>query len=129
MKSNMTLVLALATVAAVSSLSLSAAQPANSDIEFLRPSNLNKSPSQVPGSPHGHVRQRLEYGKGYRYGHIVNGPLGDIIIWSAAPNKSHDSMQIMQPVIQQRARATTVTGPQLQFKPGYGGTSNPDYGD
>lgn len=129
MQSNTTLVLALAIVAAVLSLSLSAAQPANSDIEFLRPSDLNKQPSQIPGSPHAHVRQRLEYGKGYRYGHIVNGPLGDIIIWSAAPNKNHDSMQIMQPGVQSRPRTTAVTGAQLQFKPGYGETSNPDYGD
>jgi hypothetical protein len=129
MKSNTALVLTLGIVASGLSLSLSAAQPANSDIEFLRPSDLNKSPSHVPGSAHGHVRQRLEYGKGYRYGHIVNGPLGDIIIWSSAPNRSHESTQIMQPVIQQRARTRTVTGPQLQFKPEYGETSNPDYGD
>jgi hypothetical protein len=129
MQSNTALVWALGIVATGLSLSLSAAQPANSDIEFLRPSDLSKSPSQVPGSAHGHVRQRLEYGKGYRYGHSVNGPLGDIIIWSAAPNKSHDSMQIMQPGIQQRPRTMTVTVPQLQFKPGYGKTSNPDYGD
>ncbi len=128
MKSNMTPVLALGVVITFSSLSLFAAQPVNSDIEYLRPSDLNKAPSLAPGSAHGHVRQRLEYGKGYRYGHSVNSPLGDITIWSAAPNKSHDP-QIMQPGTQQRPRTTTVAGPQLQFKPGYGKTSNPDYGD
>ena len=53
MKSNLTLMLAI-TFAGLS-LSVSAAQPPNSNIEYLRPADLNRSQSQIPGSAHGHV--------------------------------------------------------------------------
>jgi hypothetical protein len=112
------------------SSSLFAAQPgnSNSNIEYLRPADLGKKSSFVPGSAHGHVRQRLGYGKGYRYGHGVNSALGDIIIWSPTPNRSHE-MQIMRPRTQQRARPAKLMGPRLQYKPAYGKTSNSGYGN
>ena len=111
------------------SLCAFAIQPA-SKIEFLRPSDLNRNqPSTMPGSAHGHVRQRLEYGKGYRYGHAVNGPLGDIIIWSPNADGIHDT-QILQPKkIAPRYRTTPITGPQVRYKPEYGKTSKRSYGD
>jgi len=110
------------------SSSLFAAQPGNSNIEYLRPADLGKQSSFMPGSAHGHVRQRLEYGKGYRYGHGVNNALGDIIIWSPAPNHGHE-VQIMRPSTQQRTRPANLTGPRLQYKPAYGKTSNSGYGN
>ena len=129
MKSHrtLTLTLALASMTMVLSLSAAAGQPPNSTIQYLNPADLGKTPSHVPGSAHGHVRQPLGYGQGYRYGHSVNGPLGDIIIWSAAPNHSHGS-RIMKPRKQPHTRAPTVTGHQLQYKPEYGKTSKPGYG-
>ncbi len=128
MKPKLTLSLALAMAAILWSLSASAAQPPNSNIEYLRPSDLNKSPSFMPGSAHGHVRQRLDYGQGYRYGHMVDSPLGHIIIWSATPNEIPDAAPIMKPITPIRSRTRTSIVPRLQYKPEYGKTSNPDYG-
>jgi len=109
------------------STSVFAAQPQNSGVEFLRPADLDKNTSFVPGSTHGHVRQQLEYGRGYRYGHSVNNALGDIVIWSPAPNQVHES-QIMRSPTWQHTRTTTLSGPKLQYKPSYGKTSKPGYG-
>ena len=124
---NVKMALGLGMVTAALSLSVYAEPPDTSNIEYLRPSDLNKSPSLVPGSAHDHVRQRLDYGQGYRYGHSVNGPNGNIIIWSAAPNQSHDT-HIMSPGTVQRSRTTSVTGPRLEYKPEYGKSSKPGYG-
>jgi hypothetical protein len=118
----------LGALLAACSFCLSAAPPDSSNIQYLRPADLSNPPSMMPGSAHGHVRQRLEYGQGYRYGHRVNGPLGDITIWSASPNQPHDT-RIMRPNTVQRPRTTTVTGPQLQYKQDYGKSSKPGYGD
>jgi len=127
MKALRILTWASAAVLLAWSVCSSASQPV-STIEYLRPADLNKPPSLMPGSPHGHVRQRLEYGQGYRYGHIVNGPLGDIIIWSPTPNQIHDA-QIMGSPQQVRPHTSRITGPQLQYKPEYGKTTKPGYGD
>ena len=123
MKSNLSLLVAISFAAL--SLSVSAAQPPNSNIEYLRPADLNRTPSQIPGSPHGHVRQRLGYGKGYRYGHSVNGPMGDIIIWSASPNRAHGSTSVMRSGNRGRPGSSNAFGPKLQYKPQYGKTSKP----
>jgi len=110
------------------SSSLGAAQPPNSSIQYLRPADLSRTSSFMPGSAHGHVRQKLGYGKGYRYGHGVNSPLGDIIIWSASPNHTHGT-RVMNPGIQPRPRAAKSMAPQLRYKPAYGKTTKPGYGD
>jgi hypothetical protein len=128
MKSKLKWMLIAGCAAMALSSSLSAAQPPNSNIQYVRPADLSKASSFMPGSAHGHVRQKLEYGKGYRYGHGVNSPLGDIIIWSPAPNHTHGA-QIMNPATQQRARAANPTGSKLQYKPAYGKTAKPGYGD
>ena len=111
----------------VLSTSVFAAQPQNSNVEFLRPAELDKTTSFVPGSAHGHVRQQLEYGKGFRYGHSVNSALGDIVIWSAAPNRAHGGKVMRAPTLQPR-RPANLSGPKLQFKPDYGKTSKAGYG-
>jgi len=128
MNSKLSFSMVLGLAAALTSLSVPAAQPPNSNIEYLRPSDLNKTPSLMPGSAHGHVRQRLEYGQGYRYGHVVNGPMGDIIIWSASPNRINDA-QIMTPRKFSRRHTPRVTGPRLQYKPAYGKATKRGYGD
>jgi len=110
------------------SSSVLAIQPGNSNIEYIRPADLGKPSSFIPGSAHGHVRQKLGYGKGYRYGHGVNGPMGDIIIWSPAPNHSH-GVQIIQPRSYRAPRTSNLKTPQLRYKPEYGKISKPDYGD
>jgi len=119
--------LTLCLPAVVLSTSLTAAQPPNSKVEFLRPANLDKTASFVPGSAHGHVRQQLGYGKGYRYGHSVNSALGDIVIWSASPNHVHGG-QIMRPPSRQHPRTTALPGPKLQYRPEYGKTFKAGYG-
>jgi len=130
MKSHLVLALAFGISAVALSLAASAGQPVGaSNIEYLRPADLNNSMSSIPGSSHGHVRQRLDYGKGYRYGHAVNGPLGDIIIWSAAPNRIDGSTPIMHARLPQRRPTTNLTGPRLQYNPEYGKTSKPGYGN
>ena len=124
MKPNKSLALGIA-ISAVS-LSLSAAQPPNSNIEYIRPSELSgSSGSNVPGSAHGHVRQRLAYGKGFRYGHSVNGAMGSIIIWSASPNRLH-GVSTRRPNVHRGPR--NPNGLRLVYKPQYGKTSKPGYG-
>lgn len=128
MKSKLKSILIPGFAAMALSSSLAAAQPPNSNIEYLRPADLNKTSSFMPGSAHGHVRQKLQYGKGYRYGHGVNSPLGDIVIWSAAPNHTHGA-RIMNPGIQPYSRTAKSMAPKLKYKPAYGKTSKPGYGD
>jgi len=105
-----------------------AIQPGNSNIQYLRPADLSQASSFIPGSAHGHVRQQLDYGKGYRYGHGVNNALGDIIIWSPAPNHIHGA-QIIQPRAYRSPHKSNLNAPQLRYKPEYGKTSKPGYGD
>jgi hypothetical protein len=42
----------------------------------------------VTQDTNGVVWQRQNYGQGFRQGRSVNGPYGNIIIWSPAPNQS-----------------------------------------
>lgn len=42
----------------------------------------------VPNIKHTHAFQKTDYGK-YRQGHYVNGPQGDIVIWSAQPKTGY----------------------------------------
>ena len=128
MKSTLKSILIPGFTALALSTPLTAAQPPNSGIQYLHPADLSKASSFMPGSAHGHVRQKLGYGKGYRYGHGVNSSLGDIVIWSATPNHAHGA-RIMNPGIQPRARTAGAMAPKLQYKPAYGKTTKPGYGD
>lgn len=100
----------------------------NATVQVLRPSDLSTPRSHIPGSPHSHVKQRQAYGKGYRYGHSVNGSMGDITIWSAEPYKAYDSSPKMKTTKTPRPRSTKITGPELNYRPGYGKTTKPGYG-
>ena len=110
------------------SFSVSAAQPPNSGIEYISPSELGNSASNVPGSAHGHVRKRLAYGKGYRYGHSVSGATGNITIFSAATNKAHGSKPIVRRGGHGRPHSNSTLGPRLKYKPQYGKSTKPGYG-
>jgi hypothetical protein len=115
----------LAIMALALSLPLGAAQPPNANIEYLRPADLGKPLSGVPGSPHGHVRQQAGYGKGYRYGHAVNGPMGDIIIWSPSVTNQYGTATPGHNM-QSRSRVqVSPLGPRLQYKPEYGKSTRP----
>ena len=102
------------------SLSATAQTTQNSGVEFIRPADLSKSPSQIPGSTHSHVRKPLGYGKGFRYGHSVSGPGGDITIYSAAPNKTHGARLRPRSFNHQRPQTSNAVGLKLKYKPGYG---------
>ena len=115
----------LAIMALACSLPLGAAQPPNANIQYLRPADLGKSPSGVPGSPHGHVRQQLDYGKGYRYGHAVNGPAGDIIIWSPSTVHRYGTASPAHNMQYKSRAQVSPVGPRLQYKPGYGKSAKP----
>jgi replication-associated recombination protein RarA len=110
------------------SLSAAGQTSNNSSVEFIRSADLSKSPSHVPGSPHSHVRQSLGYGKGYRYGHSVSGPMGNITIYSAAPNKTHAARMQPRSYSSQRPPTSSSTGFKLKYKPGYGKSTKPGYG-
>lgn len=43
---------------------------------------------EVPNIKHSHAFEKTDYGK-YRQGHYVNGPQGDIVIWSAQPKTGY----------------------------------------
>ena len=104
-------------------------QYGNSSVQVLKASDLNIPQSNVPGSPHKHVRQRVGYGKGYRYGHSVNGKMGDITIWSPEPYNAYDSHPTMKSPRPPRPRPSTMAGPELEYRPEYGKTAKPDYGE
>ena len=99
-----------------------AAQPQVSTIQLVEPGNHGMQQSSVSGNSHSHVRQRLDYGKGYRYGHRVNGANGNIIIWSSAPYNGYGT-----PPHGSKLGSHPVTPP-IRHKPQYGKTTNPDYG-
>lgn len=89
------------------------------------PQQLNRPskpvpPSHVPGSPHQHVYQRQEYGKPLRQGHSVNGPYGDITIWSASPSRAYHAPATNRPGLTRNKQATPLTGPKLKYVPDYG---------
>jgi len=109
------------------SITADAHQYGNSSVQVLKPSDLSAPRSHVPGSSHGHVRQKQGYGKGYRYGHQVNGPMGDITIWSAEPYKAYGSAPAMRSPRPIRPRSTKVTGPELEYRPDYGKTTKRNY--
>ena len=108
--------------------SAAAHQYGNSSVQVLRPSELSAQKSHKPGSPHGHVRQRLAYGKGYRYGHRADGKLGDITIWSPEPYKAYSSSPSKKSTRPRRPRSESLAGPELQYRPNYGKAAKPDYG-
>jgi len=99
----------------------------NSTVQVVRPVDLSKPRSHVPGSAHSHVRQNQGYGKGYRYGHSVNGPMGAITIWSADPYKAYSSSPTVKST-KPSPRSTKMTGPELNYRPGYGKKTKPGYG-
>ena len=127
MKLKMTLASALGCAALVLSLSVAAGQPPNSNIEYVHPDNLGKPLNFMPGSTPAYVRQRLDYGQGYRYGRIVDGPMGHIIIWDVVPNRIPGSNPIMSPKPVPNPGTTNIFGPKLQYKPEYGKTSKRGY--
>jgi len=99
-----------------------AAQPQVSTMQLVDPGNHGMQRSTVAGNAHRHVRQRLEYGKGYRYGHSVNGANGNIIVWSSAPYNGYGAAPNGS-----QFRSHPVAPP-IRHKPQYGKTTNPDYG-
>ena len=80
----------------------------SNDQNGRRPPSGNRTPivapEYIPGGAHGHYRQQLPYGNGYRYGHGVNGPMGDIIIWSADPTRGYESTHAVGPKPRQPIR-------------------------
>jgi len=89
------------------------------------PQQLNRHPqavppSHIPGSAHQHVYQRQEYGKGFREGHSVSGPYGNITIWSASPSGAHPTPAQIRPGHQRIKPAVPLSGPRLQYVPDYG---------
>lgn len=94
-------------------------------VQVLRPGELGRTQSHVPGDPHQHVRQRLEYGKGFRTGHRVNGPMGDIIIWSPTADDSYGSQPGPRFGPKPLVRPHPPTGPLLRHKPEYGEPPKP----
>ncbi|MDT8319675.1 MAG: hypothetical protein RQ826_04035 [Xanthomonadales bacterium] len=106
------IIITLLTGIAGSSAALADLPAASSQPQFLRPFELGQERGQNTGrfsrnrqaNPQGNVRQRTEYGKNFRYGRSVQGPQGDIIIWSPAPNNSYGKQprpQVVLPPSQQ----------------------------
>ena len=114
--------LTVAAVLACLPAGAAAGQPAaNASVQVLRPGEVGKVQSHMPGSPHGHVIQRGTYGQTYRYGHSVNNAMGDIIIWSPRTGSSYGMQHKTRfgPKYY-RVRPQPPTGPRLQYKPDYG---------
>jgi len=117
--------LVLFTVATFSAAAI-AAQPPVSTIQMVNPGNQGAQPIMMPGNSGPNVRQRQAYGQGYRYGNAVNGPNGNIIIWSAAPDTGYRPAPESSAVEAYPGAPVKYPGHQ---KPHYGDTTNPDYGD
>lgn len=109
------IILTLLTGIAGSSAALADVPAASSQPQFLRPFELGQARNQNIGrisgkpqaNPQGNVRQRTGYGKNFRYGRSAQGPQGDIIIWSPAPNNSYGKQprpQFVLPPSQQPRR-------------------------
>ena len=103
-----------------------AGQPAGSTIQVITPGNQAAQPANFPAGSNANVRQRQAYGKGYRYGNSVNGPNGNIIIWSAAPDNAYGSAPIAGHI---EPYPVSPAMPPVHQQPHYGETTNPDYGD
>lgn len=103
-----------------------AGQPPVSTVQMVSPGNQTAQPVMMPGNSGPNVRQRQAYGQGYRYGNAVNGPNGNIIIWSAAPDNGYKAVPESNTV--EAYPGAPVKYPDRQ-KPHYGDTNNPDYGD
>lgn len=89
------------------------------------PQQLNRNSQQVPhshlpGSQHSHVYQRQDYGKNLRRGHSVNGPYGNITIWSARPLEAYQDPPRKRPGRDRSHQIVPPTGPQLQYSADYG---------
>jgi hypothetical protein len=83
--------------------------------------NVTSTPaSRIPGSQHSHVYQRQEYGKNYRSGHSVNGPYGNITIWSARPVVAYQTPARHRPGHASNKQVVPATGLRLRYVPGYG---------
>lgn len=113
-------------VATVFSVSAIAAQPKVSTIQMVTPGNQTAQTVNVSSNSNGTVRQRQNYGQGYRYGKAVNGPNGKIIIWSTAPNYNYGSVPDSGVVTANPGAPVKNPG---HNKSDYGKTTNPDYGD
>lgn len=88
---------------------------------------------QVSHMEHTHAYQQIGYGK-YRQGHAVNGPYGNIIIWSARPYTGYQNsnrVRFARPVLLKKA----PSGPVLESGAGsdaarnYGKQYKRDYGN
>jgi hypothetical protein len=73
----------------LSSLTVSTQVPAH---QTGQQNGVDNNP-HAPSLAHQHVRQRVGYGQGFRYGHSVNGPQGSITIWSPAPTQSYGAIE------------------------------------
>lgn len=125
---------AMITLALVMATSLTARGTQASGVQVISATELGKPVSSLSRSPasgtsHRHVRQRQEYGKGYRYGHSVSGARGNITIWSAKPYQGYGSRPHASQRSMNSVRPSPPTGPRLEYKPQYGKDSSPEYGD
>ena len=72
---------------------------------------------EVPNIPHTHAFKSAGYGK-HRQGHSVNGPQGNIIIWSAQPKTGYQNRQTVRfarPKPITRAPASPAVKPAIPF--------------
>lgn len=85
-------------------------------------------PNNIRGSVHEDVRQRGDYGEGFRHGRSVSGPYGDIIIWEPSPRDPYNNPRTttidpgrnMPNQPRPPRKPVPPTGPQLEYKPDYG---------
>ncbi len=131
---NRYLAAAVAALALIAVTSLMARNSHASGVKVISAAELGKPVQSQPlsrtsGTSHRHVRQRQEYGKGYRYGHSVSGARGNITIWSAKPYNGYGSRPHASQRSMNSVRPSPPTGPRLEYKPQYGKYSSPEYGD
>lgn len=91
--SNTKFIIVLASAIAGSSSVFAGTPLSTQQNQFLRPFELSRvhvrPVNRFADAQQGNIRQRTEYGENFRYGRSVQGPLGDIIIWSPAPDNSY----------------------------------------
>jgi len=78
----------------------------------------------VQGITHSHAFQQTGYGE-YRVGHSVNGPVGNIIIWSPQTYSGYQAGKVVkfarpQPMTKAPSGATAVMRQQADPAVGYG---------
>jgi len=78
----------------------------------------------VEGITHSHAFQQTAYGE-YRVGHSVNGPPGNIIIWSPQTYSGYQAGKTVkfarpQPITKAPSGPTAVMRPQADSAVGYG---------